>query len=121
MAMIAVIIFVFTLLGGATLAVLRVRRMEIPKLLPPAHGLLGLSGIAVLIGEAIRFGPAPSLLASLGLFLGAALAGVYLANAHRNRKGSTAIFISAHASMAVFGFIMLLVYTFGDPIAPVGG
>lgn len=120
MATIAVIVFALTLLGGVTLAFFRIRRVNLPTIVPIGHGLLGLSGIVLLVVIAIRVRPAPSLLTAIGLFASAAVAGVLLANAHRNKKGSTALFISAHACLAVFGFIMLLIYTFGTTITPVG-
>lgn len=120
MAMIAVIVFALTLLGGVTLATLRIKRVEIPAVLPIAHGLLGVSGIVLLIVIAIQVRPAPILVTSIGLFIAAAAAGVLLANAHRNKKGSTALFISAHACLAVFGFITLVIYTIGDSVIPVG-
>jgi amino acid transporter len=104
--------FTLAVLGGITLATLRIKRRNIPRALPIMHGLAGATGIILIIVVMVQADAPTFLLTSLGFFVAAALSGLYLANVHRNRKGSTAIFISAHALLALCGLLMLLIYTF---------
>ena len=108
----AAVLFAIAALGGATLATLHFRgRSPLPMPLALLHGLLAASGLALLVIAALTqpgFGGLP--LASLVIFLIAALGGFYLFSHHLRGRALPSTVVLIHGGAAVVAFLLLLWY-----------
>lgn len=111
------LLLALALLLGTWIAVDLMRRAAAPKLAPALlHGLLALSGYALLIlalggperGQAAGAGSF-GLIAAIILAL-AALAGLLLFLQHLRRRRLAGGLVGLHASLAITGFVVLLTY-----------
>lgn len=118
---IAFIALAAAVLLGSMLALLRLHEGAAPPPWPlgALHGLIGTGGLAAL-ALALR-GPPRGLEQGTGSFgmiaavlvLLAALAGAGLLRARLRKKRLSGALIGAHATLAVSGFVILLVYVLG--------
>jgi len=109
----AAILFAIAALGGATLATLHFRGRNRPLALALLHGLIAASGVVLLIAAALTqpaFGGLA--LASLVVFVLAALGGIYLSSHRLSAKPLPSPVVLIHGSAAVVAFLLLLAYLF---------
>jgi hypothetical protein len=109
---IAVGLFAVAALGGVTLAVLHFTKKNLPIGLALVHGLLGASGLVVLLLAVMQGGTPAKAAYALILFVGAALGGFYLFSFHLRKKALPSPVVIIHALVAVIAFGLLLVATF---------
>ncbi|MFW6087817.1 MAG: hypothetical protein ACODAG_11475, partial [Myxococcota bacterium] len=99
--------------GGGLLASHVFRGRVPPKGVAIVHGAAGIAGIVLLILVLVRTNPAGPVAGALGLFVVAALGGLYLMSQHRRGTVPSKQVTGGHALLAVVGLITLLVATFG--------
>ena len=111
----AAILFAIAALGGAVMAVMRLRGRELPPFrLAIVHGLFAAAGlIAVLV---IIVGHTTSTQATVALvgFIIAALGGFFLFSYHLRRLALPVCVVIIHGLIAVISFVVLLVAIFGQ-------
>ncbi len=112
MLLVAIGLFAVAAVGGLTLAVLHFRRKNLPLPLALLHGLLGASGLAVLIWAVVQGGVSAKAGYALVLFLVAALGGFYLFSFHLRKKILPSAVVVIHALVAVSAFSLLLIAAF---------
>ncbi|HZP65457.1 MAG TPA: hypothetical protein VFB32_04050 [Rudaea sp.] len=111
----ATVLLAIAAIGGATMAVIRFSgKPHPPTALAMLHGFLAAAAVTLLLYAAFTVGlPAIANLALL-LFVIAALGGVVLnLNYHWKLLPLPKWLIVVHAGVAVVGFVLLLVATFG--------
>jgi hypothetical protein len=107
----ATILFALAAVGGATMAVLRLRgAARPPDWLTMLHGLLAAAGLVLLLNAYFTVGlPGMAQLALL-LFLLAAAGGAYINLGFHSKQLPLPIpLMLGHAALAVVGFLLLLV------------
>lgn len=109
MLTIAAVLFAIAALGGITLATLHFRQKGLPMALAIGHGLLAAAGLAVLIVAVVGGRTGNLLIASLVLFVIAALGGFALLSFHLRRLRLPTPVVLIHALVAVVAFVLLLV------------
>lgn len=106
----AAVLFGLAALGGATLAFLRIKGGNPPLLLAVGHGMIAAAALVTLavgvIGGGVR-GPAMIALVLLGL---AAVGGFVMAAIHRSGRLIPLTLVFGHGTIAVAGFVALLVH-----------
>jgi hypothetical protein len=108
---VALILFVVTALGGITMAVLRIKRVQNPPIaLVVLHGLAGGSAIAALGIAVLREGVAGLARAALAVFGLAVLGGATLFTMHMRGRLLPVPFIFAHGTIAATGLVLLLLH-----------
>jgi len=118
---VAFIVLAAAVLVGSVLALLHLREGAAPPPWPlgALHGLIGIAGLA-LLALALRAPPRGldqgtgsfGMIAAILLVL-AALAGAGLLRARLRKTRLSGALIGAHATLAVSGFVILLVYVLG--------
>ena len=103
------ILFAVAALGGLVLGVLGLRQRNLPMWLSIIHGLVAATGLVTLIIGIVQGSAGSLLIASLVLFLIAALGGFVLFSFHLRRKPHPKALIVIHALTAVIAFILLLI------------
>lgn len=105
---VAAVLFALGALGGLVMAIKSISGQEIPVALATLHGLLGASGLVLLILAVIQGvgGLLPE--AALIVLLVAALGGFYLLSFHVRKERHPKVAIGIHATLAVIGFLILL-------------
>jgi hypothetical protein len=109
---IAAILFALGAIGGVTLAVLRVRGGNPPLGLAAGHGVAAAAGLVTLAIGVLGQGLRGTALVSLVLFGAAALGGFVLVSIHLKGKLIPLGLVLAHGTLAVAGFVALLVHLF---------
>jgi hypothetical protein len=105
----AILVFAIAAVGGLILAVLHFRGQDRPWTLSILHGLLGATGLVLLLIPVLG-GAAPALgKAALGLFLAAALGGFLLFAFHLQKKRLPSPVVIIHAGVAVKAFGLFVV------------
>jgi hypothetical protein len=105
----AVILFALSAVGGLLLASMHFRGKDRPWALGILHGLLGASGLAMLLFPFLA-GTAPAAVKlPLILFLAAALGGFLLFAFHLQKKRLPSIVVIVHGGVAVAAFASLVV------------
>jgi hypothetical protein len=109
----AAILFALAAIGGLTSAYLHFTRNSVPTGLAVVHGLLAAAGLVLLI-IGIASGPAAGLIiASLVIFLVAALGGFVLFFGFQLRKKPLlSPLVVIHQMAAVTAFVLLLIFLF---------
>ena len=104
----ALIAFAVAALGGLVLAAHVLRGKFAPWALSLLHAVLGATGLVLLIMllQGLAAGP---VLIGFGLLVLAALGGFFLAAYHLRKKLPPKPVVLIHASVAVIGFLLLLV------------
>ena len=110
---IAAVVFAIAAVGGVVLALHVLRGKFAPWALSLVHALLGATGLALLILVVFQGLRGSLVVWSLAAFLVAALGGFYLASAHLRKRLPPAIAVVGHASLAVVGFVLLLIAVLG--------
>ena len=105
----AVLLFAIAALGGITLATLHFRHKNLPMPLALIHGLLAAAGLVVLIMAVVGGSTGNLLIASLALFVIAALGGFALFSFHLRRLPLPTPVVFIHGLVAVVAFLLLLV------------
>jgi hypothetical protein len=108
----AAVFFGLAALGGLTLAVLRVRGGNPPLGLAALHGLAAATGLVTLAVGVLGLHRGGAAMASLILFAVAALGGFVLIATHLRGKVIPLGLVLGHGTLAVAGFVALLVYLF---------
>lgn len=109
MLKIAAVLFAVAALGGITLATLHFRKKALPTALAIGHGLLAAAGLVVVIIAVVGGSTGNLLIASLALFVIAALAGFGLFSFHLRRLPLPTPVVLIHGLLAVIAFVLLLV------------
>jgi len=109
MLTIAAALFAIAALGGITLATLHFRQKGLPMALAVGHGLLGAAGLVVLIVAVVGGATGNLMIASLALFVIAALGGFALFSFHLRRLRLPTPVVLIHGLVAVVAFLLLLV------------
>jgi len=109
MLTIAVVLFAAAALGGGTLATLHFRQKGLPMVLAVGHGLLAAAGLVVLIVAVVGGSTGNLLIASLTLFVIAALGGFALFSFHLRRLRLPTPVVLIHGLVAVIAFVLLLI------------
>jgi hypothetical protein len=104
----AIVVFAIGAVGGLFLASRVLTDKFAPWPISLVHALLGATGIILLITILLGGNAATRIPAALGLFVIAALGGFFLASFHVRRKLPPKVFVYAHATLAVLGFLTLL-------------
>jgi len=106
----AVILLGITALGGLLMAIIRWRGApRPPDWLAMLHGLLAAAGLTLLIHAALTVGVPSTALLALGVFVIAALGGVYLnLRYHAKQLPLPKGWIIGHAGLGVVGYGLLL-------------
>lgn len=103
----ALLILASAALGGFVLASGVLRGKLAPWVISVAHGLLGLSGVVVLVLVVLQ-GAAPArVTAALALVVAAALGGLYLASMHLRGQLAPRTIVYVHAAAAILGVLTL--------------
>jgi len=109
MLTIAAVLFAVAALGGITLATLHFRKKGLPMALAIGHGLLAAAGLVVVIVAVVGGSTGSLLIASLALFVIAALGGFALFSFHLRRLPHPTPVVLIHGLVAVVAFVLLLV------------
>lgn len=109
MLAIAALLFAVAALGGITLSTLHLRHKGLPMALALGHGLLAAAGLVVLIVAVVGGSTGNLLIASLALFVVAALGGFALFSFHLRRQPLPTPVVFIHGLVAVVAFVLLLV------------
>ena len=109
----AVILFGAAAVLGLVLASSHIKGKIPPLALSLLHGLLAASGLVIVILAGMNAVAAGIGLYSLIFFLIAAVGGFVLITMHLRRRALPPGLIIVHALMAVVGFALLLMWTFG--------
>lgn len=105
----AATLFALGALGGLIMAISIFKGKAIPAVLAAGHGLLGATGLVLLIVGAL-FGTGGNLARiSLGVLIIAALGGFYLLSFHIRKQAHPRAVVVVHALVAATGFLCLLV------------
>ncbi len=110
---VAVILFAVAALGGAVLAVRRLRRQELPLSLALVHGVVAAAGLVLVLLAALGGSAAPLARWSLAAFVVAALGGFVLFSFHLRKKELPGGLVIVHALVAVAGFALLVMTVAG--------
>jgi hypothetical protein len=112
----AVIVLGLAALGGATLVIIRLRGAPLPPtLLAVGHGLIAATGVGLLIYAAATAGIPTLAQVALGVFILAALGGIFIfANYHRRGRPLPIPLILGHGVLAIAGYALLL-YAYFQP------
>jgi hypothetical protein len=105
----ALIAFAVAALGGLVLAAHVLRGKFAPWALSLLHAVLGATGLVLLIMLLLQGLAAGPVLIGFGLLVLAALGGFFLAAYHLRKKLPPKPVVLIHASVAVIGFLLLLV------------
>ena len=107
----ALIVLLLAAIGGATLAAIRLRGAPWPPLwLAVVHGIVAATGIGILIYAAVSTGIPQLAMASLAVFVIAALGGAtLLLGFHLRSKALPIPFVLGHGLIAVIGYVLLLI------------
>lgn len=110
----AIVLFALAAVGGLTMAFIRWRGApRPPDWLAMGHGLLAGAGLTLLIQAAVVTGLPTLGNAALGLFVLAALGGVFInLRYHAKQLPLPKAWIAAHAVLAVVAFVLLLAAAF---------
>jgi len=104
-----VALFGIAALGGAVMAVLRLRGAERPPMaVALIHGALAAAGLVVLIMSVLSAAPAPMTRVALVLFVAAALGGFVLFSFHLRQKALPIGLVLIHGAVAVVAFVLLI-------------
>jgi hypothetical protein len=109
---IASILFGVTALGGATLLALRLRGGNPPLGLAMVHGLVAAASLVTLVLAVVGGARGPAVVA-LVLFGVAALGGFFLMSLHLRQRLLPVGVIFVHGTVALAGYVALLVAAFG--------
>jgi hypothetical protein len=106
----AIIVLGLAALGGVTMVIIRLRGAPLPPtMLAAGHGLLAATGVGLLIYAAATDGVPQLAQIALGIFVLAALGGVYLvANYHRRGRPLPIPLMLGHGLLALAGYALLL-------------
>jgi hypothetical protein len=111
---VAAVLFAIAALGGITLASIRLGGRELPPMpLALGHGALAASGLVALLITVLQNRVSNLALASLGLFVLAALGGFTLFSFHLRRRALPVPLVLGHGLIAVVAFALLLVVLLG--------
>jgi len=105
---IAAVLFALGALGGLVMAVRSFKGQSIPVPLAALHGLLGATGLVLLIVAALLGAASKTALIALVVLVIAALGGFYLLSFHIRKQRHPRAVIVVHALVAVIGFLTLL-------------
>jgi hypothetical protein len=108
----SLVLFGITALGGATLLALRLRGGNPPLGLAAVHGLLGASALVSLV-VAVVGGASGGAVIALVLFGVAAAGGFALLAMHLSGKLLPVGLVLLHGTLAVAGYVVLLVHALG--------
>lgn len=106
----AILIFALTALLGLYLLSFVLRKKDTPKGVAFTHGPLGAIGIVILLIYSVLYTPKP--IVSLIIFIIAALGGFVLIYRDLTGKTLPRWLAITHGSIAVIGFLTLLVFAF---------
>jgi hypothetical membrane protein len=111
----ATLLFILAALGGLVMAGIRFARKENPPAwLAMLHGLLAASGLTLLAYSVFTETVPPLATAALALFVLAACGGAVMSLAYKWRQRLLpAWLVTAHALLAIAGFLSLLVAVYG--------
>jgi hypothetical protein len=111
----AAIVLALAAIGGATLAVIRLRGAPWPPLwMALGHGAVAATGVVLLIYAALSEGIPVLAKVALGIFVLAALGGAVLLLAfHMRSKPLPIPFVIGHGVIAATGFVLLLLSIWG--------
>ena len=112
MLRIAVFVFALAALGGVVLAIRHFKGQNRPWPLAILHGLLGATGLVLLILPAIAGGVPGLAKTALALFAAAALGGFLLFAFHLRNQRLPSLVVVIHAGVAVLAFILLAAAVF---------
>ena len=109
---VALTFFAVAVLGGVTIAVLRLRGTpRPPRWLAVGHGVVAATGLALLIYEALTVSLGPLALAALAVLILAALGGaVIFVGFDLQGKPLPIILVLGHGLIALSGFALLAIY-----------
>ena len=108
----SIALFVLAATLGATILITWLRKKNAPKAVVYSHGLLAVSGLLVLLYYAFTH-PAAYPKLAIGLFIAAALGGIYMFLTSGSDKAKPIPIAGLNALLAVSGLVTLLVYVFG--------
>lgn len=109
MLIVSLIVFAIAALGGATLAVMRIKKGENPPLpIALVHGAAAAIGLIALIIAVVSGHPAEKPFIALVIFAVAAVGGFVLFGIHLGKKLLPVPLVLIHAVVAVIAFFVLL-------------
>lgn len=111
----ATILLSLAALGGLTMAVFRMQgNPRPPNWIPPVHGLVAASGVALLIVEAATNGIPRLVQVALGLFVIAAGGGLFMnLQFHRQNRALPIPVMLGHGLLALTGVLLLILCVTG--------
>jgi hypothetical protein len=104
----AAILFALGALGGLLMAMRAFKGQTPPVVLAVGHGLLGASGLVLLVIGVLAGSGGGTARIALALLVVAALGGFYLLSFHIRKQQHPKAVIVVHALVAVVGFLTLL-------------
>lgn len=110
MLLLAIFLFLFASAFGVAILIAVLQDEPASKLVLLLHGSIAGTAILAMIGYVIIYGAAPLLIASLILFLIAALGGLTLFVLARKRKSVPKLLVIIHPLVALAGLITLVIY-----------
>jgi hypothetical protein len=109
MLMAALIFFTLAAIGGATMAVIHIRGGTIPLPLALGHGALAAIGLILLIIGILQVPGTGLFGVALGIFILAALGGLYLFTIYLRGGSLPTLFIFGHGTIAAIALIVLII------------
>ena len=104
----AICSFLVAAVGGLVMATQVFRNRTPSPLIAVVHGLLGATGLGLLLWLVITGSTSTAVLAGFGILLIAALGGFFLASFHLRGKPHPKAVVAVHASVAVIGVCTLI-------------
>jgi len=105
---IAAVLFALGALGGLYMATLSFKGKPLPAAIALVHGLAGATGLVLLLVGVLAGMGGGTAQVALVILVVAALGGFYLVSFHIKKKQHPRAVIVIHASVAVIGFLTLL-------------
>lgn len=114
MLLTSIIIFVFALLGGSTIAYLSLTKKKIPMMFAIGHGVAAVAGFVILAVAVVTTTVPMLATVAMWVFLLAAIGGAWLLiGYYLPYKSLPPSLIFTHGGLAVVGFILLLLAMLG--------
>jgi len=104
----AILVFLITAIGGIVLAALHIKKKDAPIPLAILHGLLGATGLVILILGVTRSASPGLAGVALAFYVVAALGGFVLFAMHLKKKLLPVPLIAVHALLAITGTVLLV-------------
>lgn len=113
MTTIAAVLFSFSIIGGSTLAVMHIKKKQVPVIFALGHGAIAAAGLILLISALAQGISGSLLIISIVLFVAAAIGGFILFSFHIRSRPLPVLLIPFHGIVAATAFVLLIIFITG--------